>query len=267
MKNKFKPFSLPRFNDFALNVSKHIPIYKLNLSNLLLIILLGFGLSVVSPVAATAKVQMTEPGSIVVVIKDELGNPLIGASSQIRLPNSDGKLFEETDITITKADGKSDGDLKILTKKTEDGDVETPAAECGKYIKDGQDFLVITRIPGYVEWENQYTYKSGSLNSIESINNYVVKIIVQDEDQNLIPGFKAKIDEELEIVEGSDVDADRIANGKLYFTGDVLGKLENKEIYMDVDSGEAYKKARKLLVISKKIQKQILFNIERSEIK
>ncbi|HOO55708.1 MAG TPA: hypothetical protein PLN69_02725, partial [bacterium] len=102
MKNKFKPFSLPRFNDFALDISKHILLYNLNLNIFIFIILIAFGLSFVSSAAATAKVQMTEPGSIVVVIKDELGNPLIGASSQIRLPNSDGKLFEETDITITK---------------------------------------------------------------------------------------------------------------------------------------------------------------------
>ncbi len=219
----------------------------------------------IQAVTASAAVQNDTPGAIAVIAKDELGAPILGASVQLRVPDKKGKLFVGKNLFLTKIDGKTDGDLKALKSKVKDGDVEILAGEIKSFLSDNGQFEIQVSAPGFVVWRKVVNYKSGSLNTIESENQYVVKIEAADETEKPVTGFTALIGKGMKITDGSANDADGDENGTIYLKKDMLNKSENTELTIAVELTENKPLKTKVFGISNKIQQPILFTIERGE--
>lgn len=257
MKLKSNPFP------FSNLISLCIPIF---------ILIIVFQITCSSP--AGAEIQITNPGSIVVVIKDELGNPVPGVTVELKLPGPDGKLYKLSDYEITKTDGKNDSDLKSIKSSDakSDGDVEFKADEVKGNVKDGETFDIVINQPGFVELKKSSTYNKAQNNPIEIKLQYILKISTKDSSGIPIPGFSARVNDGNELIDGSTMDADGAADGVLYNPFDLKRNESGKTFDISVslpanDPQLTYKETiinkKQSLNISK--QEELTFTFERSK--
>jgi hypothetical protein len=198
-------------------------------------------------------------------VKDELGNPVTGATAQVRLPGNDGTLSYKADVSLTYIDGKHDPDLAFMKKGTKDGDVEIPADKMKGNIKQDETFEVLVNAPGFVEWSKSFKYRENEPNIIETSSKFILKIVFVDgadkEAEKKVPGMTAVINDELEIKDGSDMDADKVENGVIF-----CEFITDKDVEISVSYKSGEKKAGDRVVnVSNKKQTLILFIVEGSE--
>jgi len=209
-----------------------------------------------------------------VVIKDELGNPVPGATVELKLPGPDGKLYKLADYEITKTDGKSDSDLKSIksSEAKSDGDVEFKADEVKGNVKDGETFDIVINQPGFVELKKSWTYNKSQNDPIEIKLKYILKISAKDNSDTPIPGFSVRVNGGDELIDGSAKDADGAADGVLYSPFELMRSESGKTFDITVslpvnNTGITYKEPiltkKQSLNISK--QEELTFTFERSK--
>jgi len=128
---------------------------------------------------ALADRQLQDSGDIVVVVQDELGNSISGATVTLQLPGTDGVLNDGNDEYITLTDGMDDDDGTAA-----DGDVEFDSGVSendeafNNWIFEAESFSVKVFAAGFVDQEilNAYYYFFYPQPEIYSSNEFTVQV-------------------------------------------------------------------------------------------
>jgi hypothetical protein len=154
-----------------------------------------------------------------VVAQDELGNPILGATVELRLPGADGKLMGAMDLILSLRDGVRKGPGADGDKAEADGDVEFDVPGLGRKLKSGTAIMLTVNAAssGLAPWSTTTEYIDDKPLEVTSANKYVLKITVSDENEKKLEGLTVSAAGG-EAVDGGTNDADGKADGVIYFS-------------------------------------------------
>ncbi len=208
-----------------------------------------------------AEIQLSTPGSIIVITYDELGNQINKCKVVFTLPGKDGELNKGADTLFPLTDGDKDDDLSYFKEeKIADGDIELSHQTINSLeLKNNQQVSINVMLDGYVSWSTTTKYLSSLINIIESKNPFNLKVIDTNYSKETYHPFLIEISRNIKtedsksetysLEDGGKFDGDNEANGIIYFSVPIANNESKKfNIHIKDKNGKLLKKFENFII-------------------